>query len=107
MAIIGTKDFGHYRGMATNQGCYKYYFNAVGTMVSAWPLYIERVVWLSSGVVIKRGSIVCAKKIRPGLSWFDALMITMHQANVALGMEHIDDIPNLVACWIFGSGFMH
>ena len=31
---IGTKDFSHYRRMATNQGFYKYYFNAVGTKVS-------------------------------------------------------------------------
>ena len=48
MATIGTEDFGHYRGVATNQGFYKYYFNAVGTKVSGdyrevtthqgWPL---------------------------------------------------------------------
>ena len=34
MATIGTKDFGHYRGVTTNQGVYKYFFNAVGTKVS-------------------------------------------------------------------------
>ena len=33
-ATTGTKDFGHHRGVATNQGVYKYYFNAVGTKVS-------------------------------------------------------------------------
>ena len=48
MATIGTKDFSHYRGVATNQGSYKYYFNVVGTKVSGhyrevathqgWPL---------------------------------------------------------------------
>ena len=43
MAIIGTKDFSRYIGVATNQGFYKYYFNAVGTMVSCMAI-IERVV---------------------------------------------------------------
>ena len=65
---------------------------------------------IRGGGGIKRGSTVCAKKIRPGLGWFDALLITMHQANGALGMEHTDVVPNLVACWIFGLiqlGFMH
>ena len=51
---IGTKDFGHYRGMATNQGFYKDYFNAVGTKVSGH----EREGGRSSGVAIKRGSTV-------------------------------------------------
>ena len=46
MATIGTKDFGHYRGVATNQGFYKYYFNAEGTKVSDH----------YRGVAIKRGS---------------------------------------------------
>ena len=36
MVTNGTKDFGHYRGVATNQRFYKYYFNAVGTMVSGY-----------------------------------------------------------------------
>ena len=48
MATIGTKDFGHYRGVATNQGFYKYYFNAVGTKVNGH----------YSGVAIKGGSTV-------------------------------------------------
>ena len=34
MATTGTKDFGHCRGVATNQEFYKCYFNAVGTKVS-------------------------------------------------------------------------
>ena len=34
IATSGTKDFGHYTGVATNQGFYKYYFNAAGTKVS-------------------------------------------------------------------------
>ena len=55
MATIGTKDFGHYRGVATNQGFYKYYFNAVGTKVSGH----YREGGHSSEVAIKRGSTVC------------------------------------------------
>ena len=34
----GTKDFGHYRGVATKQGFYKYCFNGVGIMQDEWPL---------------------------------------------------------------------
>ena len=54
MATIGTKDFGHYRGVVTNQGFYKYHFNAVGTKVSGH----YREGGHSSGVTIKRGSTV-------------------------------------------------
>ena len=50
MATIGTKDFGHYRGMTTNQGFYKYYFNVVGTKVSGH----YREGGHTSGVAIKR-----------------------------------------------------
>ena len=46
MVTIGTNDFGHYRGVATNQG---FYFNAVGTKASGH----------YRGVAIKRGSTVC------------------------------------------------
>ena len=35
MATFGTKEFGPYRGVATNQRSYKYYFNAVGTKTSS------------------------------------------------------------------------
>ena len=48
MVTIGTNDFGHYRGVATNKGFYKYYFNAVGTKVSDH----------YRGVAIKKGSTV-------------------------------------------------
>ena len=54
VATVGTKDFGHYRGVATNQEFYKYHFNAVGTKVSGH----YREGGLSSGVAIKRGSTV-------------------------------------------------
>ena len=54
MATIGTRDFGHYRGVATNQGSYKYNFNAVGTEVSGH----YREGSQSLGVAIKRGSTV-------------------------------------------------
>ena len=54
VATVGTKDFGHYRGVATNQGFYKYHFNAMGTKVSGH----YREGGLSSGVAIKRGSTV-------------------------------------------------
>ena len=55
MATIETEDFGHYRGVATNQGSYKYYFNGVGTKVSG---HYREVAMHSSGVAIKRGSTV-------------------------------------------------
>ena len=51
MATIGTKDFGHYRGVATNQGFYKYYFNAVRIKVSGY----YREGGHSSEMAIKRG----------------------------------------------------
>ena len=54
MATIGTKDFGLYREVATNQGFYMYYLNAVGTKVSGH----YREGGRSSGVAIKRGSTV-------------------------------------------------
>ena len=54
MATIGTKDFGHYGGVATNQGFYKYYFNAGGTKISGH----YREGGRSSGVAIKWGSTV-------------------------------------------------
>ena len=46
---------GHYRGVATNQGSYKYYFNGVGTKVSG---HYREVAMHSSGVAIKRSSTV-------------------------------------------------
>ena len=46
----GTKDFGHYRGVATKQGFYKCCFNGVGTKMSGH--YYNR------GVTIKRDSTV-------------------------------------------------
>ena len=54
MATIGTKDFGHYRGVATNQEFYKYYFNGVGTKLKVSGHYRE-VAMHSSEVAIKRG----------------------------------------------------
>ena len=54
LLTIGIKDFGHYKGTATNQGFYKYYFNAVGTKVSGH----YREGGHSLGVAIKRGSTV-------------------------------------------------
>ena len=50
MATIGTNDLGHYRGVATNQGFYKYYFNAMRTKVSGH----YREGGHSSGMAIKR-----------------------------------------------------
>ena len=58
MATIGTKDFGHYRGVASNHGFYKYCFNGVGTKLSGH----YREGGHSSGVhAIKRGSTVMLK----------------------------------------------
>ena len=66
MATIGTEDFGRYRGVATNQGFYKYYFNGVGTKVSGhyrevathqgWPL--RRVPLYTSILLIGMESIL-------------------------------------------------
>ena len=50
MATIGTKDFGNYRGVATNRG----FINAVGTKVSGH----YREGGHLTGVAIKRGSTV-------------------------------------------------
>ena len=54
VATIGTNDFGHYRGVASNHGFHKYYFNGVGTTM--WGHCREG--GRSSGVAIKSGSTV-------------------------------------------------
>ena len=56
MDNIGTKDFGHYGGVATTQEFYKYYFNAVGPRPCKVSGHYRDHGGHSSGVAIKRGS---------------------------------------------------